>query len=771
MASNDLGIETGAGRDRQQDLSFEEKSRGMHYGLYAAVLGITYFFATGGNILTLFAKRLGASNTQIGGILSLLLVFSVVQIFVAGLIERHGKKPFMIGGWVVASTLSLAYLAIPMIYQRYGSQAAVYSLMGMIVPIAVARQVAAPGWMPLLNDVVPSHVRGRYFAKMRTWWQGASIVFLTATSIFFSGHEDAPFWRYQVVFLVGIAASWVRIGAIKRMPELPPSPDEQRRNLWRTFGFPFADPVFVRYITFTALVTAALSLTDSYMVVYLKSGALSYNDSMALFVSTVIFFSGSAVSLLIWGWLADRLGSKPLLIITVIGMGAVRFLWLGALAEPGGRFVIAAIYLLNGMFSAGFGIASTRYLFGISPRSFGKTTYITLAAVVNTLVAAGMVQLGGYMIDGLSGFSAGLAAWGLDEYRLPFVASGAMILASSLILARLREQKTVPTGQVLGALFSRPFRTGYNVFLWGRALPEERRVDVTRRLGEFASVIGEEEILSALDDPSFQVRREAAQALVRLKSRRAVRALIGKLEDPYSFVRASAAVALGGIGSPAACGALEKALEDENAELRMQAALALGKIGRGGSAEAVRAAMGNEDDQVVWSVMATARGMLGDESVAGEVVRRLNRDTPQALRGQLLIAASYAIGAGNDLYHYLHRGEEEFEGSVKEIVDKVLNALRSLPTVRDLQDLWSFLALERCVDEGDYKRVVRSAYEFALLLYGKDIYPAESAAGAALEAIATKHGGLRWDSALLALECVEVMIRNYPRWFDDAHGH
>ncbi len=597
MSSQEQPVAGEEGRPPQADLTGEQKRRGMHLGFYAAALGVTFFFATGGNVLTLFVKRLGASNTQIGGILSFLFIFSVVQIFVAPLIERYGKRPFIIRGWLIATTLAFSYVTVPWIYGKWGGQAAIYALMVMIVPLAVARQVAIAGWMPLLNDVVPTHVRGRYFGKMRTVWQGTGIVFLALTSFFFGGKENAPFWQYQVVFLVGIAASYLRILAIAKMPELPPSPDEDRPSFFRTFGIPFGDPEYVRFIVFSALFAAAVALTDSYMVVYLKSPTLAYDDSSALFVSTVVFFMGSALSVLLWGWLADRLGAKPLLVINALAMGAVRFLWFAALLPVAGGAVIMLIYFLTGVFAAGFGIANTKYLFAITPRNFGKTTYITLAGVLTTVVMAGMVPLGGYIIDGLSGYHADLARFGLDEYRLPFIVSGVMVFVASILLVGIREHKTVAMRDVLAAFFGRPLRTGYNIFLWGRALPEDRRVTVTRTLGDLGSVIGEEELLKALEDPSFQVRREAAEALVRMRSPRTVRPLIEKLNDPYSFIRVSAAVALGETGSSAACEALEGVLEDANPELRLQAALALGKIGRAASVDAIRNAMAAEDDR------------------------------------------------------------------------------------------------------------------------------------------------------------------------------
>ncbi len=739
------------------DLTPAQKERGMHFVLYGAALGIVYFLAVDSNVFTLFVKRLGASNVQIGMLISLLQVTAVMQVFVAGLIERHGKKRFIIGGWLTATALTLAYPVIPWVAARYGGHVAIYALMCAVVPISLARQVGTPGWMPLLNDVVPGDARGRFFAKMRTIWQAVSIAFLVFASLFFAGQEDAPFWRYQVVFLVGIAASFLRVAAVARIPEMPVDDGEERASLVSMLRLPFADRAYVRYIVFTLLVTMALAVSDSFAVVYLKSRWVAWDDSHALFVSTALAYVGSVMSLLAWGALADRVGAKPLLVIATLGMGLVRFLWFGTGVAGVEHVLIPSIFLLNGVFFAGFGIANTKYLFGISPRSTGKTTYIVTAGVVATLVTSAMVPLGGWIIDGLEHFHAELAAWGLDEYRLPFVASGAMVLIASAVLVRLKERGTVPTREVLAALVSRPVRTSYNAFLFGRALGEDRRVGVTRALGDARSVLGEDELMRGLNDPSFQVRLAAARGLGRLGSRRAVPALMQKTGNPRSFIRVPAAEALGEIGAPEAVPSLSAALSDRNVELRFHAALALGRIGSPEGMAPLREAIAAETDGSVWAIMATSLAMLGDGSVLPAIVARYDGRQGDALREQLMVAASSAIGSENTLYQYLHAAEAGFAASAREIVARVSASLAARGLGESARDAWERLALDEAIATGEYRGTVRAAWRLANDLFSGDASLRESAPATALGILAAKPAPLHWEAALLALVCLQQL--------------
>ncbi|MCX5641742.1 MAG: HEAT repeat domain-containing protein [Candidatus Omnitrophica bacterium] len=83
---------------------------------------------------------------------------------------------------------------------------------------------------------------------------------------------------------------------------------------------------------------------------------------------------------------------------------------------------------------------------------------------------------------------------------------------------------------------------------------------------------------NALQDPDWQVRGTAAQALGELKEIRATEVLIAALKDKVPFVRRSAAWALGETQDSRASEALVGLMNDSDAEVRKNAAKALVKI-------------------------------------------------------------------------------------------------------------------------------------------------------------------------------------------------
>jgi hypothetical protein len=85
-------------------------------------------------------------------------------------------------------------------------------------------------------------------------------------------------------------------------------------------------------------------------------------------------------------------------------------------------------------------------------------------------------------------------------------------------------------------------------------------------------------------DPSYKVRLKVVIALDKLKSRRAVPALIRALRDEHYTVRGVAAAALAGIGDQRALPALRKRLKDRHGFVRTRAKMAIKRlilVGRG----------------------------------------------------------------------------------------------------------------------------------------------------------------------------------------------
>ncbi len=105
-------------------------------------------------------------------------------------------------------------------------------------------------------------------------------------------------------------------------------------------------------------------------------------------------------------------------------------------------------------------------------------------------------------------------------------------------------------------------------------------------------------LLSALRDPAWQVREEAATTLGKLRVQNARDALITALDDDYWQVRLQAVRALGKLGDATASTAVAALLTHAISNLRKEAALSLGELGDAASLPALQAAATDPDPEV-----------------------------------------------------------------------------------------------------------------------------------------------------------------------------
>jgi cellulose synthase operon protein C len=113
------------------------------------------------------------------------------------------------------------------------------------------------------------------------------------------------------------------------------------------------------------------------------------------------------------------------------------------------------------------------------------------------------------------------------------------------------------------------------------------RVAAVQALAAYDINLTERYLLGALTDAALEVRLDAARALGRGRSQRAVPTLIEWLGDIEPKTRVAAAEALGDIGGPQASAALARSLGDPDHGVRQRAVRAIGAIGQRGDRSAV----------------------------------------------------------------------------------------------------------------------------------------------------------------------------------------
>ena len=146
-------------------------------------------------------------------------------------------------------------------------------------------------------------------------------------------------------------------------------------------------------------------------------------------------------------------------------------------------------------------------------------------------------------------------------------------------------------------------------------------------IGASAKKVAVDAMLVELENPSYVVRRRAAESLGGFKERRVVDPLIPVLEnrDEMKSVRAAAAVSLGVLKDERASTALLTALSDENAEIRLKAATALGNLKDAKAVAQLSEIVENPlEPDTVRDAAVAALGNIGDKSAEDVLIRALD---------------------------------------------------------------------------------------------------------------------------------------------------
>jgi MFS family permease len=654
---------------RPRELTPAESALGRRMVMWASVVGVMYSYTVEGSGLTLFARKLEAPETVVGLLRALLQMAVVLQVLLAREVETRGKKRLQTWSWIVMAVLILPLMALPYLGVSRDLQLGI--LVATVALSAVLRQPGSAAWMPLLSDVIPQDLRGRFFGWLRTGWQSAGLAVTVFVALLFG--KEAAWWQFEVAFGIGLVSCLWRIRFMRRIPELPPHPAAARRP-WSSFILEVLhDRPFMRFIALVGCISSAVAFMGPFSVVYMRD-RLHYRDDFIMFADQGLPIAGAILTLILWGHLADRIGNRAIFFFTTAGTALTLLVWLAVReGSVAGQVALAASIFVRGALQAGFGIATARFLYGVLPTG-NKTGYTSLHTVTIGLTAGLSPLIGGFILNQTEALTVQFPGFTLDNYQLLFGLTALASLPPLLLLPRIRTAGDAPSLEFVNFLLARPFRTARDIFLYHRPLDEARRAEVTRRLADSSTVVTVHELLHGLTDPSYLVREAAARGLAVHRRPEVVRALLAKLDECDALILPSVIWALGELEAPEAARSLAEALASPDAHVRAQAALALGKLAATEAVPSLRRAWRDERNPVVAPLIAGALSRLGDDSFIPDAVHRLGPDMPPMARRQLATAIADLLPLEGDFYELLRRESAQHGAAVRRLLRPFLAA-------------------------------------------------------------------------------------------------
>lgn len=645
-----------------------------------------------GSILVGFIQFLGGSDFWIGLLTSVPAFVGILQIpgAVWGRSFPTYQKFITPGGWLWR-LLYLPLIALPIV--ALSGEIRLIILTACIALATAAVQIVTPIYNDWIAEMVPANSRGWYFSR-RTLIStiiGMVAGFLGAVlldTLRDSGREAIGF---VTVFAIGAGCGLVSMVFFLRMRDFPrtePVPASLKTTL-RMIMQPVRDKNFRAILIFTAIFMASQGFAGSLFAAFARE---SLNMSFTVLqLSAVSHALGTIAFVKLWGYLADKYGNKPILLLLTVGTILTPVTWL--VCQPDrpiyNATIVIAAHLFNGMVWSGVTVTQLN-LYMATAKPEDRANYLGAALAVQALAGGIAPLVGSWMMSVLRASLPVMVA-----YKWVFVTVMAIRVVATLTLIPVREPGAVSLRSALGQLRRvRPSGArALRAMSAGRG--ESDRIWAAQELGDAGLSMATDELVAALRDPSPRVRRQAAEALGKIGTDDAATALLKHVLAFPDQIEDETIEALGEAVTPDAVPVLIGFLKDPRALIRRSAARALGKIGSHEALDALaEAAMEPGDTDLRRAAVQALRRLEARESVP--VFADALFDSHPSVR----IAAAEAVSdlQLTELADSLRRSMEWFDD------DAVSEAAYALGCVGEKSDIPTILRAARAAVSGTARR-------------------------------------------------------------------
>ena len=364
--------------------------------------------------------------------------------------------------------------AVPFLLETPGAAAVavvilLLALRGLFAP------VWATTWTSWMRDLVPQDVLGSYYGRRLAVITVAVAVVGLGASFFVrwwesvSAPEDAIL-AYSLLLIggsltFGLASTWCALRASE--PSMPAAAESGQSAL-AVLVEPLRDRNFSQLVRFLFVWSLVSNLAIPFFAVYmLKELGLSLS---AVIGFTVLSQTTSVLFTRVWGPMADRVGSKPVLSLSASLYLLVIVGWVFT-SHPERHFLtlplLAVLHMFAGVAAAGVGLTMSTLTLKVAPA--GKATPFLSVASIAASVGAGIGPVaGGLMADFFAVRTLGvdlswispngvleLPALSLTGFDFLFAIAFVLGLLSLNLLVALREEGELPRETALGELAGR----------------------------------------------------------------------------------------------------------------------------------------------------------------------------------------------------------------------------------------------------------------------------------------------------------------------------
>ncbi|MBE7473741.1 MAG: hypothetical protein DPW09_09615 [Anaerolineae bacterium] len=627
-----------------------EKIRRLPWLLTGDLLNAAFFSLTfTGPVFLLFLDELKLNAGQIGLLLSLIPFAGIIAPFIAPTVARFGFKRVYLTFWTIRKFVIALLLLTPFVLVQFGAQAAFLWVGGVIFAFATCRAIAETGGYPWRKEAVPGSIQGKYSALSNMYMTFSSIV-VTAGASYVIGWGTG-LGRFMLLIVIGIGFGFISIWCYTHVPGDSPLPfTPSHSSHLKGMQQALKDRDFVFFLSALGLATIGGTAVISFIPLFMKA-QVGLNDSQVVLLS-IGTYTGALLPSYLWGWAADRYGSKPVMLFSLNLMVLLPLAWF---LMPRHNFLSMPLAMLiafvAGVSTLAWQISWTRYLFVNAMPVEHRSAYTAIYYAWFGLVSGCAPLLAGQLLELAAGFETEFFLFKLDAYTPLFSLSLILLAASVIVVSKLQSSEATPFRKFAGLFVQgNPLRALESVILYNFAGDEITRMATTARMGDAKNPLSSRELIEALKDPSFNVRYEAVHSIGRMPAEpELVDALMAMLAEGPTELTFAVIRSLGRLGDRRAVEPLRQLLLSGYHLLQASSARALAMLGDVDSIPLILDKFRQEPHNGLRVTYASALGILRAGQATEEIFTLLRQTELETSRGEIGLALARI--AGDERYY------------------------------------------------------------------------------------------------------------------------
>ncbi|MFN0061232.1 MAG: MFS transporter [Myxococcaceae bacterium] len=395
----------------------------------------------GSTVLTAWAIHLGLSPLALAALAAAPHLAQVLQFPAAWITTLSGYRRTTLVSLSAARQVYWGLAVLPWLDVSVSTQR--WMLLCIAGAAATLGVVGNNGWVAWMGELVPTRLRGRYFAR-RT---AVGALSGALASLLAGALLDAAAARGQaglVLSLLGLVACTVGAFTTLMLARKGcPAPPAAAPPTWASTVAVLRDANIRPVLHYQAAWHSAIGFSSAFFALHLV-------DNLGLGFVFVALYHGilhatRMFSVGVWGGAVDRFGTKPVLVACSIGLTPLPLLWLAP--APLRALILPFDAAIAGTLLAGHGLAMLTLPLAFSPRAQRPFYVATFSAVGGVALALGAAVAG--LLAHLLPVSLVLGGARFYGLEVLFVISAVLRASASWRSAHLLEPRAKPTADLM----------------------------------------------------------------------------------------------------------------------------------------------------------------------------------------------------------------------------------------------------------------------------------------------------------------------------------